>query len=228
MTELATYPLFANPKAYLRIRRGKFGSDWLKRWFEHRAIDRCLRGIEDVRTVCDAPCGPGRLFRYWRKKSMAVIGLDLSPPMVEAAKTAHRELNLQGIVLAGDAFSLSEHLKESGTPDLVASIRFCYYFQSDKRIELLRSLAEASRRYVLVQYKTMATMKGRRNLARSKWRKGTVRKYFSRHQEIGDEMREAGLNCLRIQPIGLASDRVFVLGERMSGKGNPFKGHESE
>ena len=217
MTTLTTYPLFTNPKAYLRIRRGKFGSGWLKRWFEHRAIDRCLRGIEDIRTVCDAPCGPGRLFRYWRKKSMAVTGVDLSDPMVEAARTAHRELKLQGIVLAGDAFSLSEHLKGSGIPDLVASVRFCYYFESAERIELLRSLARASRRYVLVQYKTMETMKGRNNLARSKRHKGTVRKYFSRHQDIRNEMREAGLDCLKIQPIGLASDRVFVLGERMSG-----------
>jgi len=67
-----------------------------------------------------------------------------------------------------------------------------------------------------VQYKTSQTWKGKRNLARIKSGKRShpsSKKYCS-HQDIINEVQEAGLICKRIETVSQASDFVFVLAEK--------------
>jgi len=106
--ETTSYPLFANPVEYLNFRKGGFFYGYFKRWSEKRAIDRCLSRLIDIRTVCDCPCGPGRLFLYWKRKSLRIIGVDLSDPMVDAAAGKRNELGMYGAVVKGDAFHLGQ------------------------------------------------------------------------------------------------------------------------
>lgn len=220
-------PIFEDPEAYLRLRGGRFLSGFLKRRAEERALDRCLSGLNGIRTICDAPSGPARLFPYWHQRGLRVLGVDLSETMVSAAASEHRRLGLQGTVQWGDVFLLREVLKDE--PDLVASIRFAYYFDRERRIALLRSLAAASRRYVLVQYKTTETLKGHTIEMRTRvnWRRPA--KHHCTFEQTAEEIREAGLTCLRIAPIGEFSDRVFVLAKKPDGKdqGQPFTVHVS-
>ncbi len=98
------------------------------------------------------------LFPYWHKKGYKVIGADLSNPMVESARKMFKSLSLDGRVMKCNAFTLSDSLKE-GEANLIASIRFFYYFEKSKRIELLKIMGEVSRKYLLVQYKTTETRK---------------------------------------------------------------------
>ncbi len=209
MSELS-YPVFRDPEQYtkLRVSHGMLGR--LKQWSEHKALDGCLSTTEGVKTICDVPCGPGRLFYYWQRKNLRVHGRDFSQPMADAATRLHAELKLDGTVAAGDAFHLQGAVTE--TPDLVASVRFVYYFESPERVRLLRSLAAASRRYVLAQFKTSETYRGRRNDARS--RVENRGKHHCSSAQMLQEVREAGLTPLRVQPIGEFSDRVFVLAEK--------------
>src|SRR5690606_18426128 len=163
------------------------------------------------------PSGPGRLFPHWKERGFTVYGVDYSDEMASASSDTHRKLGLDGSVAQGNAFELSGVLPEK--PDLVASVRFVYYFDREKRIELLRSLAEASKRYVLVQYKTTQTMKGyinqsRNSEARRKGRERHMAKIGCSHYEIIHEIYQAGLVPLRIEAIGEFSDRVFVLAEK--------------
>ena len=81
-----------------------------------------------------------------------------------------------------------------------------YYFKKNWRIELLKTMAEVSRKYLLVQYKTRETRKGK-----MKFGKGYSGKEFCSQEEILEELQVAGLNCIRIVPISQASDRVFVM-----------------
>jgi predicted TPR repeat methyltransferase len=210
-----TYPLFTAPEEYLRFREPAGWLGFLKRWSERRAIARCLNKVKDVRCVCDAPCGPGRLFPVWRRWFSSVIGVELSDPMVEAARQRLGLLKVAGEVRKGDVFHLRQAIREPA--DLVASVRFCYYFDRTGRVQLLRSLAAASRRYVLVQYKTRQTVKGRQNAARTANRMNSLRspKHFCSDAEIREELAEAGLKCLLISPIGWFSDRTFVLAEKV-------------
>jgi hypothetical protein len=203
------YPLFENPREYLKVRRGKYLYGIFKRWSERRAINKSLNGLSDIEFVCDAPCGPGRLFPYWGKRGYRVIGVDLSDPMVAAARESCKNFNPRNEVIKGDAFSLKDLLAREKA-DLVASVRFLYYFKKEKRIELLRAMAAASRKYLLVQYKTAETRRGKRRLRKIAKGESSPYKQFCYKEEIREELEAAGLECIRIVPISQASDRVFV------------------
>jgi hypothetical protein len=210
-------PVFDNPERYLELRKGRSIWRFLKRRSEERALDWCLRGLDDVRTVCDAPSGPARLFEYWGGKGFRVIGVDISVPMVRAAEEEHHRLGLEGGVHFGDVFRLRGVVEEE--VDLVASIRFAYYFDRETRIALMRSLAAATRRYVLVQYKTSETLKGRMVERRSWANMRRPAKHYCSFEQSAAEVREAGLVCLRIAPISEFSDRAFVLAGKPQGQG---------
>ncbi|MFH1740024.1 MAG: class I SAM-dependent methyltransferase [bacterium] len=205
------YPAFNNPEEYLQRRRGAFLSGMLKRAAERYALYRCFRDIGNISLMIDAPCGPGRLFHYWQKRCDTVLGVDLSDNMLQAANAELKKLALSGQVIKGDAFNLSSYVRQGA--DLVASIRFCYYFPRPTRVVLLQALAAASNQYVLVQYKTIKTIKGIINSARRR-PPNHKSKHFCTHEEIAAEVEEAGLVCRRIVPIGAFSDRVFVLCEK--------------
>ena len=210
----AGYPLFFNPTEYMRFREGGYGLGVVKRWFERRVIRRCLKEVVDAHTLCDVPCGPGRLFPVWRKRFSSVVAVDLSDQMVEAAGRHLRALGMDGRALKADVFHLLDSI--GGPVDLVASVRFCYYFDRPGRVRLLSALSAASRRYVLVQYKTRQTYKGRRNVRRAARRTNhhLGLKHWCTTDEILSELAEAHLRCLRIAPLGWASDFAFVLAER--------------
>ena len=91
-----------NPEEYLKFRKGKFVFGFFKRWFETRAIENCLKGLDDIHSVCDIPCGPGTLFPHWHKKGYKVIAADLSGPMTEAAEKMSKHLDLEGRVIKGE------------------------------------------------------------------------------------------------------------------------------
>ena len=216
------YPIFKNPREYIAFRKGNAIAAPFRRWSEWRSLDRCLKGLDDIGTVCDCPCGPGRLFPYWKKRGFGTIGVDLSDEMVEAARLRKIDLDIPGKVLKADAFCLHDVLSEK--PDLVTSIRFFYYFDRPQRIQLLRSFTAATRKYVLVQYKTAATLKGRMTSASP--RHNRCAKRYCCYESMVAEMQEAGLVCLRVVPKGHTSDRVFVLAQKPDGAIAP--GHRSK
>ncbi len=206
------YPVCHNPAEFLKCREGRFISGFLKRIAERRALNECLRGLENVTSVLDVPCGAGRLFSYWGSKMESVSGIDLSDEMLGEASNRHRKLNLNGMMKKGNAFELASHMEEYA--DLVSCVRFCYYFDAKKRQDLLASLKSASKRYIIVQYKTSETPKSRRNQKRVR-PSSRPAKYFCHPDQIANEIAQAGLLCKKIVPIGMFSDRAFVLAEKM-------------
>ncbi len=197
---------FGSPGEYLKVRKGKLVLGFFRRRLEMRAIDKCLKVLPDIHGVCDIPCGPGTLFPYWRKKGYKVVGADLSDRMIEAALDRVKHLNLEGRVIKCNAFTLENCLKEDEV-DLIASVRFFYYFEKNKRIELLGAMGQLSRKYLLVQYKTWETRKGRLNL-----KKAGPNNQLCSMKEILEELEVARLDCIKIIPTSPAgSDRVFVM-----------------
>ncbi|MCU0725058.1 MAG: class I SAM-dependent methyltransferase [Planctomycetes bacterium] len=210
-------PVMKDPDRYLATRERSFVVGLVKRWVEERAVRRCLRDLPDLRTVCDAPSGPGRLFHLWKKLGFAVTGVDLSAPMLGEAERRLTRLGHPGEVRLGDAFSLRQSLPEGA--DLVSCVRFAYYFDEGDRVRLLASLAAASHRFVLVQYKTIETPRGLRNRRRAAAREGAdlfSNKRFCTIEGIAAEFRRAGLVLRRHGFIGRSSDRVFALAEKTS------------
>jgi len=213
--EMGKYPIFRNPDRYLECRVARTPMAAFGRRAERQALDRCLAGITGIRTICDVSCGPGRLFPYWREKDFRVLGVEMSSSMLDAAREKKDSLGLSGDVIEGDAFCLPDLLGE--TPDCVACIRFAYYFERAERIRLLRRFAAATRRWVIVEYKTTETLKGQVSLQRQK-RKPAAKKPHQRkqacsHEDIVAEVQEAGLVPVRIESLGEFSDRVLVLAQ---------------
>ncbi|MBK8208289.1 MAG: class I SAM-dependent methyltransferase [Planctomycetes bacterium] len=204
------YPVFTDPEGYSKLREPGGIAGWLKTRAENKALTRCLGPISGVTTVLDIPCGPGRLFPYWHKRGFKIIGMDFSEQMVEAALKRHQQMHLPGRVQHGDAFRFEA--PPEGSPELVASVRFVYYFEPDERVALMKSLANASSHYVLIQFKSAETWKGQRNAARSKAKARGKR--FCTNEQILKEVADAGLTTLRLQPIGEFSDRAFLLAEK--------------
>jgi 4-amino-4-deoxy-L-arabinose transferase-like glycosyltransferase len=217
MEEKKKYPVFRNPDEYMKNRERRNPLGLIKIRGEYRALDRCLKDVPGIHTVCDAPSGPGRTFPYWKKKDYKVHAVDISERMVAASRKAHKAAGIPGKVEMGDIFSLNKILEEK--PDLVACIRFIYYFNAEDRARLLRVLADASRRYVLVQYKTTETIKGQITLSRRMSEEKNPKKSHLEQRAVSfdgiiKELKEAGLNPHKIEPIGEFSDRVFVLAEK--------------
>ncbi len=210
------YPAFRDPEKYMRLRESRSLLGRLKTSSERRALDRVLAPASGVRTICDVPAGPGRLFPYWRSRDWRVLGYDISEQMVAAATQTHQREGLEGEVGHADAFNLKPSLSEQ--PDLVASVRFIYYFDAERRVELLQSLAAATRRYVLVQYKTTETLRGQITLVRRSEENAGDKRHLRQdacsQRQILEELRAAGLVPLRLEPVGEFSDRIFVLAEK--------------
>lgn len=211
----AGYPIFHDPDHYMHLRNKPGLRGHLRRRSEERALRRCLRETRGIASVCDVPCGAGRLFYFWQAMAFRVQGVDLSEEMVAAAAERIAALKLDAGVRLGNAFELGDGLP--ATFDLIASVRFIYYFERERRVELLRTLAAASRRYVLTQYHTEGTIKGKVN-ARRKRRDPTraASRSYTTHREIASEVVDAGLRLIRIAPLSQLSDRAFVLcGKRL-------------
>jgi SAM-dependent methyltransferase len=202
---------------YLARRERRFLKGFLKRLLEWRAIRRCLAAAGDLKEVCDVPCGPGRLFPLWHARGLRIRGVDLSRPFLREAKARAEDLGADADLSHGDAFRLSEVL---GRPaDLVASVRFIYYFDHPTRVRLLRTLSRASRGFLLLQYKTLDTPKGRRNLdlTRGSGREAGRRwaKHYCTAADIARDLRAAELEEVRRSTIAFSSDKVFVLARRV-------------
>ncbi|HEY6252189.1 MAG TPA: class I SAM-dependent methyltransferase, partial [Candidatus Angelobacter sp.] len=74
----------------------------------HKPLDRALldRFADSVRgkgDVCDMGCGPGQIARYLHERGISVLGLDLSPGMLEQARTLNQDIPFrEGNMLALD------------------------------------------------------------------------------------------------------------------------------
>ena len=67
---------------------------------EHKPLDRALldRFATEVRglgPVCDMGCGPGHVAQYLQERGVHVLGIDLSPSMVEQARQLNPGIKFQ-------------------------------------------------------------------------------------------------------------------------------------
>jgi SAM-dependent methyltransferase len=219
------YSLFRDPEGYLKCREPRGWRGRLKRRSEARALDRCLRNVSHSRTVLDVPAGPGRLFAYWKSRGWHVTAIDMSEEMVAKASEVHGQLGLQGQVTVGDAFDPGSRPPEKA--DLVASVRFAYYFDRPMRVALWRALAEASNRYVMIHFKVNETLRGKVDALRASPAKLKTKSRRSRrsprwvisYDDISAEVTEAGLRLVRIVSASEFSYSAFALAERTDASG---------
>ncbi len=100
-----------DPKARSNVELSydRVADEYVRRIFDelqHKPLDRQLldRLAERVRgqgPICDMGCGPGHVARYLHEGGAAVVGVDLSPKMVERAQRLNPDISFsQGDMLA--------------------------------------------------------------------------------------------------------------------------------
>jgi ubiquinone/menaquinone biosynthesis C-methylase UbiE len=57
--------------------------------FDREALDRFSRSARPDGEIADLGCGPGQIGRYLADKGCQVVGLDISPAMIELARRSH-------------------------------------------------------------------------------------------------------------------------------------------
>ena len=84
-----------DPKALdLQASYDRVAGEYARRIFdelEHKPLDRQLldrfaAGVRDLGPACDLGCGPGHVARYLHEHGVTVVGVDLSPEMVQTAR----------------------------------------------------------------------------------------------------------------------------------------------
>jgi SAM-dependent methyltransferase len=63
--------------------------------FDRELLDRLAARLKGAGVVCDMGCGPGQIARYLHDRGVRVIGVDLSPGMLEQARRLNPDLDFQ-------------------------------------------------------------------------------------------------------------------------------------
>jgi SAM-dependent methyltransferase len=101
---------------------------------DRELLDRFAAKVVGQGLVCDMGCGPGQVARYLRDAGTIVFGLDLSPGMLEQARTLNPDipfregnmmaLDLQDGTLAGIAsFYAIAHIPKESLPLVFREMR---------------------------------------------------------------------------------------------------------
>ena len=92
---------------------------------EDEAVAAALSDLPRGATILDAPCGTGRFFPLYHKRGFDVIGLDISPAMLDQAKRRLPALSNEEDVLftvrEGDIFATG---LDDDSVDVVVCMRF--------------------------------------------------------------------------------------------------------
>jgi SAM-dependent methyltransferase len=71
---------------------------------DRQLLDRLAAAVSPGGVICDLGCGPGQIARYLRDRGARVVGVDLSPQMIEQARQLNPDIEFrQGNMLALDA-----------------------------------------------------------------------------------------------------------------------------
>jgi ubiquinone/menaquinone biosynthesis C-methylase UbiE len=113
----------------------KFSGELATNAFDRSVLDETLSSLRAGALVLDLGCGPGQIAAYLDSPGMRVIGLDLTPAMLDLARTDHPGIPF----VDGDVFALP--LRPHSLDGIVA----WYSLHNMPRTELPSALREIRR-----------------------------------------------------------------------------------
>jgi SAM-dependent methyltransferase len=103
--------------------------------FDREVLDRLTERLRGRGVVCDMGCGPGHIARYLADRGLTVVGVDLSPGMLEQAAALNPDIEFY----RGNMLALEE------PDDTWAGIVAFYSIIHIPRAEIAAALAEMRR-----------------------------------------------------------------------------------
>lgn len=102
---------------------------------DRQLLDRFAASVREFGPACDIGCGPGHVARYLHERDVQVCGIDLSPVMVERARSLTPGVEFQ----QGDMMSLE------ASNETLAGITAFYSLIHIHRDEMVETLGELRR-----------------------------------------------------------------------------------
>jgi len=78
--------------------------------FDRLLLDQFAEQVRDLGCVADIGCGPGHVARYLHDRGVRVVGIDLSPQMIECARKLHpiiefRQADMEALPVANGTWA---------------------------------------------------------------------------------------------------------------------------
>jgi len=174
-----------------------------------KAIQFALKVAQPIKTILDIPCGTGRFTPDLAKQGYHIVGADISVPMMSEARKQDSGENLHGYVQA-DAENLPF---PENSLDCIMSIRFMHHIDPATRIRILRDMARVSCRWLIIDYRHRYSFRYRMRVAKLKL--GLSKRVLPRvsHDELKHEFSTAGIDIVKVVPVGRFSDKWIVVGD---------------
>jgi SAM-dependent methyltransferase len=179
--------------------------------FDRELLDRFCERVRPLGTACDLGCGPGHVARYLHERGLPVMGVDLSPGMVEGA----RRLN------PGIGFHQGSMLDLSFPDETFGGIVAFYSIIHVPRDLLPRAFAEMYRTLRPGGLLLLAFHVGQEDIHLDEWmdQKVNLDFYFFGRADIGQRLTEAGFVVESTErppypEIEAQTQRAYILARR--------------
>ncbi|MBN1428734.1 MAG: class I SAM-dependent methyltransferase [Anaerolineae bacterium] len=100
---------------------------------DRELLDRLATEVKSLGPICDMGCGPGEVARYLKDRGADVLGVDISPGMIEKARQLNPDIAFQ----AGDMLRLDAADHSWGG---IAAFYSIIHIPQGKVVEALREL----------------------------------------------------------------------------------------
>ena len=185
---------------------------------DRQLLDRLADRVRGVGPVCEIGCGPGHVARYLHERGVEMVGIDLSPRMIEQAHRLNPDIEfLQGDMLALDAADESW-----------AGIVAFYSIVHIPRSEMSKALAELRRVLRPGGTLLLAFHVGDDAVHLDEWwgQKVSLDFFFFRSEEMASYLREAGFEIeetIEREPypdVEHQSRRCYIFARRPTSEGD--------
>jgi len=173
---------------------------------ESSTVAQILSRLPACASVLDVPCGAGRLLPALLEQGRRVLGIDVSPHLIEIARASFGD---RVEFRQGDA---SQIPLPDGAVDCVFSNRLLHHLtQRDERARVLREFNRVTRRWAIVSYFDYHRWKYLRALTRC-WRARSESKASApQPQAFAEELQRAGFQIQQRVPVSRWSSESYFI-----------------
>lgn len=169
----------------------------------HRLI---LKQIEPGQRILDAGCGTGNLTLKLAAQAREVVGVDLSPAMIETAQERLRHSELDNVRFLEADLTQALAGETDHVFDLALSVMVVHEMPTQVRLDALREMARLARRVFIVDFETPQrwNLAGLRNRTFEMLAGATHYRAFRDYRARGGMPRiakTAGLSCEKSRSV---------------------------
>ena len=189
--------------------RGRYNN-----WRLRSLVKMIMRTLGPAGLVVDLPCGTGRVVDCLAPWSRRVIAADISSEMLAVARRRTRGVSPSPRLLEADARQLPFPPESL---DVVFCIRFLHLLDRESRIVVLNELARVTRRWVVVEYRSVTKPLRTAKRVIQRWARRSVGRTIT-VSEVVEELRASGLIAERCYSTSRWFSGSVLIVARASGR----------